>query len=234
MLGWDSNASCTGSPHDKCGGAGALSALSITSCPGNAAATEPPAPWLAAAPPPPPLQQCGSSGCTSCPAGDTCCQGKAPDSYKVPGGYGCSPPAKLAQGCASGGFGKNAGLPDGRCCCGMGPGVISTSLPNVLVIGDSVSDGYIPFVARALNGTANAQCAPRPPPNPSAWRRDDYWLFAGTGQTMLVVGAPTALATVRSARSTSSAPHATSCPPGTSSPSCVPPSPPALHILCSA
>ena len=48
----------------------------------------------------------------------------------------------------------------------MGPGVISTSLPNVLVIGDSVSDGYIPFVARALNGTANAQCAPRPPPQP--------------------------------------------------------------------
>lgn len=31
---------------------------------------------------------------------------------------------------------------------------------QVLIIGDSVSDGYIPFVARALNGTANAQHGP--------------------------------------------------------------------------
>ena len=30
----------------------------------------------------------------------------------------------------------------------------------MLVIGDSVSDGYIPYVQKALNGTANAQHGP--------------------------------------------------------------------------
>ena len=42
----------------------------------------------------------------------------------------------------------------------MGPSIVSTTLPNVLVIGDSVSDGYMPVVAKALNGTANAQHGP--------------------------------------------------------------------------
>jgi hypothetical protein len=135
------NISCTGSRRVMCGGAGALSAMTITHCPAYGAAPwQSPNPLVAA---PPALQSCGAAGCTSCPKGDLCCKGKAPDSYKVPGGFGCSPPTPPGfKGCASGGDGKNAGLPSGRCCCGPGPSMGqdggNASLPNVLVIGDSV------------------------------------------------------------------------------------------------
>ena len=154
------NVTCTGSAGKKCGGVGAVSALSITSCPGDDEPWRAPE-WVSgSAGAPPALQNCGSEGCTSCPKGDLCCIGKSPDSYKVPGGYGCSPPTTKTAGCASGGLGPNANLPANRCCCGMGPSIVSTTLPNVLVIGDSVSDGYMSFVAKALNGTANAQHGP--------------------------------------------------------------------------
>ena len=146
---------CTGDRSQKCGGTGDLSAFGITKCPGDDQPL-----WRAAAAPPPPMQHCGAESCTACPAEDTCCKGKSPDSYKVPGGFGCSPSAPLAKGCASGGSGSTAGLPAGRCCCGLGPPFLSTAMPNVLVIGDSVSEGYIPYVKAALNGTANVGHGP--------------------------------------------------------------------------
>ena len=46
-------------------------------------------------------------------------------------------------------------------CCSPGPALnISTTLPNCLVIGDSVSDQYTPSVARLLNTTCLVQHAP--------------------------------------------------------------------------
>lgn len=61
------NVTCTGSAGEKCGGVGALSAMSISQCPGDDDA-----PWQAAlAAPAPSLQQCGATGCTSCPKEDT-------------------------------------------------------------------------------------------------------------------------------------------------------------------
>jgi hypothetical protein len=49
---------------------------------------------------------------------------------------------------------------DSSCCCGPGSSIVSSILPNVLIIGDSVSDGYIPFVQKAMNCTANVQHGP--------------------------------------------------------------------------
>ena len=146
---------CFGDHEEICGGKGAMDVMSISSCAGDNV------PWKqAAAAPAPTLQPCGVKGCTRCPSEDACCIGKSPDSYKVPGGYGCSPPGNMTGGCASGGFGKNAGLPAGRCCCGLGPSAISTSQPNVLIVGDSVSDGYIPHVQAVMHNTTNVQHGP--------------------------------------------------------------------------
>lgn len=47
----------------------------------------------------------------------------------------------------------------GGCCCGFGPSIISDTSNNVLIVGDSVSAGYLPFVRAALNGT-NVQHGP--------------------------------------------------------------------------
>eukprot|EP00041_Stephanoeca_diplocostata_P029935 m.893447 g.893447 ORF g.893447 m.893447 type:complete len:293 (+) comp23660_c1_seq2:155-1033(+) len=92
---------------------------------------------------------------TICPAGDLCCVGTAPDSYRVPGGYGCLPPGSTNwTGCAEGGVKPNG------CCCGPGPSNISSTVPNVLVIGDSVSAGYTPFLRSALGASANVQHGP--------------------------------------------------------------------------
>ena len=44
------------------------------------------------------LTRCGGAGCTKCFAGDLCCEGKSPDSYKVTGGYGCAPGNSSARG----------------------------------------------------------------------------------------------------------------------------------------
>ena len=41
-----------------------------------------------------------------------------------------------------------------------GPSNISTVVPNVLVIGDSVSEGYTPFLRAALGASANVQHGP--------------------------------------------------------------------------
>ena len=50
---------------------------------------------------------------------------------------------------------------NGKVCCAPGPALdISATLPNVLIIGDSVSDQYTPSVAARLNATALVQHAP--------------------------------------------------------------------------
>ena len=46
------------------------------------------------------------------------------------------------------------------CCCGPGPSIVSSTQPNVLIVGDSVSDGYIPYVQKALAAVANVQHGP--------------------------------------------------------------------------
>ena len=89
-----------------------------------------------------------------------CCKGIAPDAYRVQGGFGCAldaSPYDLGQ-CAAGGRNASAGT----CCCAPGPdpSEISTTLPNVLVIGDSVSAGYTPALRAALSGKANVQHGP--------------------------------------------------------------------------
>lgn len=144
---------CTGDANQTCGGKGALEAFTVT-C---ASSSSSPPSFLNNAP-----KTCGKSGCTRCPAEDLCCTGKAPDAYRVPGGYGCSPPRENVTGCASGGSGPTAGLPVGRCCCGPGPAAssITTSIPNVLVIGDSVSAGYTPILRAALQGAASVGHGP--------------------------------------------------------------------------
>jgi hypothetical protein len=58
--------------------------------------------------------------------------------------------------------GCNVVLPTGgTVCCAPGPPLaLSTTLPNCLVIGDSVSDQYTPSVAKLLNETCLVQHAP--------------------------------------------------------------------------
>eukprot|EP00040_Diaphanoeca_grandis_P010557 m.54100 g.54100 ORF g.54100 m.54100 type:complete len:420 (-) comp21866_c0_seq1:347-1606(-) len=144
---------CTGNPTTACGGPNRIQVYSFWSCPAPSRPS-----FLksieARSSEPEQVQQC-ASGCTSCPAGDTCCIGKNPDPYSVPGGYGCSPPhSQNTTGCASG------GISDVGCCCGPGPGLVSSMLHNVLLVGDSVTAGYLPYVQAALQATANVQIGP--------------------------------------------------------------------------
>lgn len=135
-----------------CGGRNALNAYSITQCPGSTSPS-----WWVTDSRTSTTQQCGAFGCTKCPEEDLCCIGKSPDAYKVAGGFGCSPPNNTSIDCASGGTGTTAGLPPGRCCCGPGPSmanVVNTSLPIVLIVGDSVSAGYTPFVRSSFQHEA--------------------------------------------------------------------------------
>ena len=156
------NLPCTGDSKTNCGGKNAIATFTINSCPGskrkrNNNNNNNNAPSWMKQKSLTPLQQCGTSGCTKCPISATCCIGKSPDSYKVPGGYGCAPAnSNNTTGCASGGI-----LPNNTgCCCGPGPSIISSTLKNVLIVGDSVSAGYLPFVRAALNTTTNIQHGP--------------------------------------------------------------------------
>ena len=89
-----------------------------------------------------PLKPCPPApgqGLANCFANETCCGG---------GYFG-------ASGC-------EVMLPDGKSvCCAPGPAFnVSTTMPNCLVIGDSVSDQYTPSVAKLLNTTCLVQHAP--------------------------------------------------------------------------
>jgi hypothetical protein len=105
----------------------------------------------AAAPPSTPTHQCGNST-SFCPATMPCCLQK----YS-PSKYGCEVPlgnnAVASAGCGDG-LGPTTAT---TWCCKMGPGEPpSKTLPNVLVIGDSVSIGYVGGVAKILKASKTA------------------------------------------------------------------------------
>lgn len=90
-----------------------------------------------------PLKPCppaAGQGLANCLINETCCNGM------YFGASGCevmSPNGK------------------GTICCAPGAALnVSTTMPNVLIIGDSVSDQYTPSVARILNTTCLVQHAP--------------------------------------------------------------------------
>ena len=97
--------------------------------------------------------QCGTSS-TYCPTSMECCA-----SQYSPSTFGCEVPignlSEVSAGCGD-------GLPDGTTlCCKMGPDKVpSTTLKNVLVIGDSVSIGYVDGVASQLSSKALVQHGP--------------------------------------------------------------------------
>jgi hypothetical protein len=93
---------------------------------------------------------CGGSLFQACPAGSACVlrngSGNATDLHNV---YNCVSPR------------AGASLGTSRCSCKPGaPLPPSPSLKNVLVIGDSISLGYTPFLAAALADVALVQHAP--------------------------------------------------------------------------
>lgn len=65
-----------------------------------------------------------------------------------------APNSSDKPGCAGGGTCSTG------CCCAPGPANISSALPNVLVIGDSVSAGYTPYLREGLRDVANVQHGP--------------------------------------------------------------------------
>ena len=92
---------------------------------------------------PPGLKQCPatnvSRGIANCFANETCC------AHQLFGASGCT--VMTASGQAR--------------CCAPGPALeISKTMPNCLIIGDSVSDQYTPQVAQLLNSTCLVQHAP--------------------------------------------------------------------------
>jgi len=103
------------------------------------------------------LKQCGTTS-SYCPAESSCCA-----SRYSPSTYGCEVPignlANVSAGCGD-------GLPAGdTLCCKMGPGnPPSSTLPNVLIIGDSVSIGYTSLansnVPKRLASVAQVQHGP--------------------------------------------------------------------------
>ena len=64
------NVTCTGAPGERCGGVGAVSAMSISECPA-ASDDDTPAWRTRVGTANSSLQQCGAAGCTSCPKEDT-------------------------------------------------------------------------------------------------------------------------------------------------------------------
>jgi hypothetical protein len=115
------------------------------------------APAIAAAvsiPPPAAVARCGKST-TFCPAANSCCA----QPYS-PSKFGCraSNSQNVSEGC-----GDSVAA---EVCCKPGPGQpASTSLPNCLVIGDSVSIGYtdmggIQRVQSHLKGACQVQHGP--------------------------------------------------------------------------
>jgi hypothetical protein len=80
---------CTGNTTVTCGGEDAIATFTINACPSPGATVGPTKnthlPWWTGTPSTTKLKQCGAAGCTRCPVNDTCCIGRAPDAYKVPG-----------------------------------------------------------------------------------------------------------------------------------------------------
>eukprot|EP00041_Stephanoeca_diplocostata_P003636 m.36412 g.36412 ORF g.36412 m.36412 type:complete len:283 (-) comp14491_c0_seq2:282-1130(-) len=97
-----------------------------------------------------PGAQCCSNGLTCCPQGHVCTDSR-------PNGW---PGWGLVTTCVPEGGSSKTNV-TGVAVCKYGPPLPpSTTLKNVLVIGDSVSIGYTPFVATALQSEALVQHAP--------------------------------------------------------------------------
>lgn len=85
-----------------------------------------------------PLHRCASNR-SACFADETCC------THQYYGAEGCD--VALGGGVTT--------------CCAPGPALpVSSTLPNCLIIGDSVSDQYTPSVAKLMNGVCKVQHAP--------------------------------------------------------------------------
>ena len=100
--------------------------------------------------------QCGKTT-SYCPTTFPCCQGGG--AKYSPSGWGCAVPVSAAaRASANCGFLGGDLLPtDQTRCCKMGPAnPPSTTLKNVLVIGDSVSIGYVPGVTAQLAASKTA------------------------------------------------------------------------------
>eukprot|EP01051_Picozoa_sp_SAG22_P007206 SAG22_NODE_498_length_9728_cov_12.354346_4_plen_370_part_00 len=95
--------------------------------------------------------QCPNNSTSYCPTAKQCCAQKYSPSH-----FGCAPSYNYSgsdEGCG------DVVLPD--LCCKMGPAEpMNESIPNCIVIGDSVSIGYTGIVAQNLSGVCKVQHAP--------------------------------------------------------------------------
>jgi hypothetical protein len=147
---------------------------------------------------------------TRCPAGATCCKqgfsitgmGCCPfaNATCCPNGYTCCPGGTqcvqisgttwdAVYNCTSSSSGAVVGLDDSVCKPGvMQP--LSTTLKNVVVIGDSLSIGYTPSLAAALSDVALVQHAPADVSDGGAEETAyglqciDYWLHSPSGMEL--------------------------------------------------
>lgn len=114
---------------------------------------------------------CPSVDSTCCPSGFSvskfgCCS--YPNAVCCPGGYTCCPSGSQCVPVGGSGYSQvfnctssTAPTTTARSVCKPGPPLpYSTTLKNVLVIGDSVSIGYTPWINNALSSIALVQHAP--------------------------------------------------------------------------
>lgn len=94
---------------------------------------------------------CPMVGATCCPNGLQCCPSGTSCVYESGTSY-----STIYQ-CAKNGVNVTTSI----CTCKPGPALpFSTTLKNVLIIGDSISIGYTPWVAKALASVALVQHSP--------------------------------------------------------------------------
>jgi hypothetical protein len=94
---------------------------------------------------------CPGVGSTCCPNGLQCCPSGTTCEFPVGTSY------STVYQCVKNGVNETTSL----CTCKPGPALpYSTTLKNVLVIGDSISIGYTPWVAKALAPLALVQHSP--------------------------------------------------------------------------
>jgi len=105
-----------------------------------------------------PSAVCCSNGLTCCPAG-TRCVDNLPTGWPSWGFTTTCEPVEDTPSTTDGA--ATTGSVTGKCVCKYGPPLPpSTTLKNVLIIGDSVSIGYTPFVGKALGDIALVQHGP--------------------------------------------------------------------------
>eukprot|EP00051_Salpingoeca_urceolata_P023092 m.387898 g.387898 ORF g.387898 m.387898 type:complete len:336 (-) comp20066_c18_seq4:26-1033(-) len=95
---------------------------------------------------------CCDNGYTCCPSGHTCKDSGANWSVVTT----CEPTAASVRT----GNSKNVSVLGNEVCKQGAPIPLSTSQPNILIVGDSVSIGYTPFVAEIMQSEAFVQHSP--------------------------------------------------------------------------